>query len=71
MSKKSVPIRVRLVTGVEVPLSHQRQIYSNSEVKLGVMLKFEDEYFNVGLAPVSYSWNCTHPRVLALEVPTH
>lgn len=70
VSKKSVPIRVRLVTDVEIPLTHQRQIYIGSLVKLNVVLKHENEYFNHGIAPISYAWNCTSQRILTLELPS-
>lgn len=70
VSRKTVPIRVRLVTEVEVPNAHRRQIYSQSLVKLGVVLKYDHEYFHHGIAPISYNWNCTQARVLSLELPT-
>ena len=34
------------------------------------MLKFHDEYFNHGIAPISYNWNCTQARVLNLDLPS-
>lgn len=34
------------------------------------VLKYNDELFHHGVAPISYSWNCTEGRVLALDVPT-
>ncbi len=62
-------IRVRLVTEIEIPLTHQRQIYTKSVVKLNAVLKFGKEYFNHGIAPISYSWNCSQSKVLGLEMP--
>jgi hypothetical protein len=59
VSKKAVPIRVRLITDIEIPLANQRQIYTGSYVKLNAVLKHEAEYFNHGVAPVSYAWNCS------------
>ena len=69
VSKKSVLIRVRLVTDIELPLVNQRQIYTGSLVKLNVVLKYDNEYFNHGIAPISYAWNCSSSRVLTLELP--
>ena len=34
------------------------------------VLKFGEELFHHGIAPISYSWNCTEGRVLALDIPT-
>lgn len=69
VSKKSVSIRVRLVTDVEIPLANQRQIYTGSLVKMNAVLKHGPEYFNHGIAPLSYSWNVTSTRTLNLELP--
>jgi hypothetical protein len=34
------------------------------------VLKFNDEYFNHGVAPISYNWNCTQSRILNLDLPS-
>ena len=34
------------------------------------VLKYGEELFHHGIAPISYSWNCTEGRVLALDIPT-
>jgi hypothetical protein len=70
VSKKTIKIRVRLVTEIEIPFTHQRQIYSGSLIKMMAVLKFGEELFHHGIAPVSYSWNATEGRVLALDIPT-
>lgn len=70
VSKRTVLIRVRLVTEIEIPFTHQRQIYVNSFIKVQAVLKFNEEYFNHGIAPISYNWNCTNPRAVNLELPT-
>ena len=70
VSGKTVPIRVRLVTDIEIPNAHERQIYSQSLIKLGVVLKYNNEYFHHGIAPISYNWNCNPERVLQLDIPT-
>lgn len=69
VSKKKVPIRVRLVTDIEIPHTNSRQIYSGSMIKLNAVLKYNNEYFNHGIAPISYNWNSKDGRVLALELP--
>lgn len=69
VSKHFVPIRVRLVTDIEIPLADHRQIYSESLVKFNAVLKYGHEYFNHGVAPISYSWDSSSSRVLSLEVP--
>ncbi len=38
-------------------------------VKLNAVLKHGKEYFNYGIAPISYSWNCSQSKVLGLEIP--
>jgi hypothetical protein len=45
-------------------------IYTGSLVKFNAVLKFGTEYFNHGIAPISYSWNCSAGRTLSLELPT-
>lgn len=70
VSKKTITIRVRLVTEIEIPFTHQRQIFSGSLIKMLAVLKHGDELFHHGIAPISYSWNCTEGRVLALDTPT-
>jgi hypothetical protein len=70
VSKKTVKIRVRLVTEIEIPFSHQRQIYSESLIKMLAVLKYNDEPFHHGVAPISYNWNVTESRVLNLNIPT-
>ena len=61
---------MRLVTDIEIPFTHQRQIYVNSYIKVQAVLKFNEEYFNHGIAPISYNWNCTQTRVLSLDLPS-
>lgn len=34
------------------------------------VLKYNDEHFHHGVAPISYSWNVTENRVLNLDIPT-
>ena len=68
VSKKQVPIRVRLATSVEIPYS-SRQIYTQSLIKLNAMLKYNNEYFDNGIAPISYSWSTDQARVVSLEIP--
>jgi len=58
------------VTEIEIPFSHQRQIYSESLIKMLAVLKYNDEHFHHGVAPISYSWNVTENRVLNLDIPT-
>lgn len=69
ISKHFVPIRIRLVTGIEIPQSQQRQIYSESLVKLIAILKYENENFSHGIAPLSYNWESSDSRVVSLQLP--
>lgn len=69
VSKRQVPIRVRLATSVEIPASN-RQIYTQSLIKMIAVLKFNNEYFDFGIAPVSYNWSVNSARVVSLEIPT-
>ena len=68
VSKKTVPIRVRLPTGVEIPQSHLRQVYAQSYFKAVAVMKYQFETFNHGIAPLSYNWNTT--QILSLHEPS-
>ena len=68
-SKKTIPIRVRLVTDIEIPYNNQRTVYSASMIKLIAVLKYNNELFTHGIAPISYSWNCSNPTILQLSLP--
>ena len=57
--KKQLKVRVRLVTDIEIPYNHKREVFAGSLIKLMGVLKHGDEVFNQGIAPLSYSWNCT------------
>ena len=70
VSKKQVPIRVRLVTDIEIPQNNKRLIYTGTLIKMNVVLKFGKEYFTNGIAPISYIWNCSQNQVLSLELPS-
>ena len=59
-----------LVTDIEIPYAHRRQIYSGSLIKGIAVLKYGHEYFHHGVAPISYNWNSTQPKVLHLDIPT-
>jgi len=69
ISQRTVKIRVRLVTDIEIPYNHNRQIFQGSIIKLNGVLKFGEEYFNHGVAPISYNWNSTAQNVLLVQIP--
>lgn len=64
VSQKTLPIRVRLPTDIDIPFNNQRTIYSGGMIKLIGVLKYKDEQFTHGIAPISYSWNVSNPNVL-------
>lgn len=70
VSKKTIPIRVRLVTSIDIPQNNQRVVYSGSMIKLNGILKYHQETFTHGIAPISYSWNCSNPNILGLQLPS-
>ena len=69
ISKKTIPIRVRLVSDIEIPYNNQRTVYQASMIKLIALLKYQNEYFTHGIATISYAWNCTSPTILSLSLP--
>lgn len=69
ISNRRVRIRVRLVTHVEIPHNRPRVTYSDSILKQIVELKHGKETFSFGIAPISYSWNCSSPNVLKAYFP--
>lgn len=64
VSKRMVPIRVRLVTSIDIPSNQQRIVYSGSMFKQLAVLKYDNETFTHGVAPISWDWNCSHPSIL-------
>lgn len=70
VSKKTIPIRVRLVTSIDIPYNNQRTVYSSSTIKMLGILKYQQETFTHGIAPISYAWNCSNPNVLQLNFPS-
>lgn len=52
------------MTGIDIPYNNQRGVYSGSMIKLIGILKYNDETFTHGLAPLSYAWNVSNPNVL-------
>jgi hypothetical protein len=38
-------------------------------IKLNAVLKYQNEYFNHGIAPISYSWETNNGRVLEIQLP--
>ena len=69
VSKKTIPLRVRLITEIEIPFNDQRQIFSGSMIKMITILKHNGETFNHGIAPMSFMWNCTHSHILSITIP--
>jgi len=39
-------------------------------IRLIGVLKYRDEYFSHGIAPISYSWNCSQSHILQLQFPS-
>jgi len=39
-------------------------------IKLIGILKYQQETFTHGIAPISYSWNCSNPNILSLSFPS-
>jgi hypothetical protein len=70
VSSKLIPIRVRFPTSIEIPYNHQRTVYAGSMIKLIGILKFNNETFTHGIAPISYSWNASNPNILQLTTPS-
>jgi hypothetical protein len=73
VSRRTVPIRVRLVTHIEIPANQQRIVYTGSMLKQLAVLRYKndshDEVFSHGVAPVSWDWNCSHPSILRPHFP--
>ncbi len=70
ISKKTVPIRVRLPTDIDIPYNDQRTVYAGSMIKMFAVLKFNEETFTHGVAPISYSWNSSNHNILAVTYPS-
>lgn len=72
--RKTVPVRVRLVSYIEIPANQQRIVYTGSMLKQLAVLKYKnetgDEVFSHGVAPVSWDWNCSHSDILRPHFPS-
>lgn len=64
MTETNLQVRVELVTGIEIAQSWKRAIYKESLFKQTVVLKFHDETFSHGIAPVSYHWTSSNENVI-------
>jgi hypothetical protein len=70
VSSITVPIRVRLVSHIEIPSNQQRIVYAGSRLKQLAVLKYNNETFSHGIAPISWDWNCSHSNILKPHFPT-
>jgi len=64
VSRRSVQIRVRLVT--KIAINSQTEVYKGSLSKYKVELKYFEETFTLGVVPASFSWNTSDNQVLKL-----
>jgi len=64
VTETNLRVRVELVTAVEIAQSWKRAIYKDSLFKQMVVLKFHDETFSHGIAPVSYHWTSSNENVI-------
>jgi hypothetical protein len=64
VSEKQIFVKVRLVTSIAIPDNQQRMVYTGSLLKQLAVLKYKDETFTHGIAPVSFSWDCSNPDIL-------
>ena len=64
VSRRSVHIRVRLVT--QISINSQTEVYKGSLSKYKVELKYFDETFSQGVLPASFNWNTSDNQVLKL-----
>lgn len=74
VTRRTVPVRVRLVDYIEIPANQQRIVYTGSMLKQLAVLKYinktGDEVFSHGVAPISWDWNCSHPDILRPHFPS-
>ena len=63
VSRVKIPVRVRLVSSIEIPSNQQRIVYSGSMLKQLAVLKYShngsEEMFSHGVGPISWDWNCS------------
>ena len=76
LSQRRIPVKVRLVTSIEIPDNQQRIVYTGSLLKQIAVLKYEDprsgssQTFSHGIAPISFSWNSSHLDILRPYIPS-
>ena len=64
VSEKTVRVNVRLVTSLAIPDNQQRIVYAGSLLKQIAVLRYNNETFSHGIAPISFSWSCSNPDIL-------
>lgn len=64
LSQTELKIRVQLVTSIEIPQKWSRAIYKDSLLKQIVVLKYQNEVFSHGIAPISYDWSSNNEEIL-------
>lgn len=52
------------MTAIAIPDNQQRMVYTGSLLKQLAVLKYNNETFTHGIAPISFSWNCSNPDIL-------
>ena len=63
-------IRVRLITGIEIPLMHRRSLFTESMTRVNSRLRFENEFFVHAIGATSYSWKSSSPHHYSLNLPS-
>lgn len=66
LAERSIKIRVRLVTSIEIPIMNDRSVFVGSLSRINIKLKHENSTFITALGPVTFDWKTSTPQVYGL-----
>jgi len=62
LATRGINVRVRLITGLEIPNSQDRNVVETSLTRLSTRLLHNNEIFLHAIGPVSYSWKSKNSK---------
>jgi hypothetical protein len=70
LASRKIPVRVALITSIEVPVMNERSIFVNSLTRLNVRLRHNKEVFLHAIGPLSFNWQALSKHIYSLSLPS-